>query len=91
MVNDNPLRIQDVSYEDLSPMMKQYVDLKKSLGSTLLFYRLGDFYEMFFDDAIYASNALELTLTARDCEIVLAIRKSKTQELLQKLSNLDFE
>ena len=67
MVNDNPLRIQDVSYEDLSPMMKQYVDLKKSLGSTLLFYRLGDFYEMFFDDAIYASNALELTLTARDC------------------------
>lgn len=67
MDNNKPLKLADVNIDDLSPMMKQYVDMKKSLGDTILFYRLGDFYEMFFDDAIYVSRALELTLTARDC------------------------
>ncbi|MCQ2527491.1 MAG: DNA mismatch repair protein MutS [Saccharofermentans sp.] len=52
---------------NLSPMMQQYAEMKNRLGDTILFYRLGDFYEMFFDDALYVSKTLELTLTARDC------------------------
>ncbi len=51
----------------LSPMMRQYVETKRRHMDELLFYRLGDFYEMFFDDAITASRELELVLTARDC------------------------
>ena len=52
---------------DLSPMMKQYLSIKEQYPDTLLFFRLGDFYEMFFDDAKTASKELELTLTGRDC------------------------
>ena len=48
-------------------MMEQYFEIKNKYKDYLLFYRLGDFYEMFFDDAIVASRALELTLTGRDC------------------------
>ncbi len=51
----------------LSPMMQQYLKIKEQYKDTLVFYRLGDFYEMFFDDAITASRELELTLTGRDC------------------------
>ena len=51
----------------LSPMMKQYMSIKEMYKDCLLFYRLGDFYEMFFDDAVTASHELELTLTGRDC------------------------
>lgn len=51
----------------LSPMMQQYFDIKKQHPDKLLFFRLGDFYEMFYDDAIVASKELELTLTGRDC------------------------
>ena len=52
---------------DLSPMMKQYIKMKQENPDTLLFFRLGDFYEMFFDDAKIASRELDLTLTGRDC------------------------
>lgn len=52
---------------ELTPMMKQYFDIKKQYEDCILFYRLGDFYEMFFDDAITASKELEITLTGRDC------------------------
>ena len=51
----------------LSPMMQQYLEVKKQYPDALIFYRLGDFYEMFFDDAKKASKELELTLTGRDC------------------------
>ncbi|QXM06044.1 DNA mismatch repair protein MutS [Crassaminicella indica] len=51
----------------LTPMMKQYLDLKEKYKDCILFFRLGDFYEMFFDDAILASKELEITLTGRDC------------------------
>ena len=51
----------------LSPMMQQYMQTKEKYKNALLFYRLGDFYEMFFDDAVIASRVLELTLTGRDC------------------------
>ncbi|MBP5209735.1 MAG: DNA mismatch repair protein MutS, partial [Clostridia bacterium] len=50
-----------------TPMMQQYVDVKHQYPDYILLYRLGDFYEMFFDDAVTASRALELTLTGRDC------------------------
>ena len=48
-------------------MMKQYFEIKEQYKDTILFFRLGDFYEMFFDDAILVSKELELTLTGRDC------------------------
>ena len=51
----------------MTPMMEQYFEIKNKYKDYLLFYRLGDFYEMFFDDAILASRELELTLTGRDC------------------------
>ena len=51
----------------LSPMMEQYFQIKKDYSDTLLFFRLGDFYEMFFEDAKIASKELELVLTGRDC------------------------
>ncbi len=52
---------------ELSPMMKQYFEIKEKNKDCILFYRLGDFYEMFYEDAILASRELELTLTGRDC------------------------
>jgi len=52
---------------EYSPMMQHYLDTKEQYKDCILFYRLGDFYEMFFDDAITASRELELTLTGKDC------------------------
>lgn len=51
----------------LSPMMQQYVITKEKYKDAILMYRLGDFYEMFFEDAITASKALDLTLTGKQC------------------------
>ena len=51
----------------LSPMMRQYLESKKEVPDALLFYRIGDFYEIFFEDAIKASKALDLVLTGKDC------------------------
>lgn len=53
--------------ETTTPMMKQYLEVKAQYEDYILMYRLGDFYECFFDDALIASRELELTLTARDC------------------------
>ena len=52
---------------NLSPMMQQYVNIKNQNKNSILFFRLGDFYEMFFDDAKIVSKELELTLTGKDC------------------------
>ena len=52
---------------EFSPMMQKYLETKEQYKDCILFYRLGDFYEMFFDDAITASRELELTLTGKDC------------------------
>lgn len=57
----------EIDMQRLSPMMKQYFAVKEKCKGFLLFFRLGDFYEMFFDDALLASRVLELTLTGRDC------------------------
>ena len=51
---------------ELSPMMQQYFEIKKEYPDAILFFRLGDFYEMFFEDAKTASRELELVLTGRD-------------------------
>lgn len=53
--------------EQLTPMMQQYMETKKEYQDCILFYRLGDFYEMFFDDALTASKELEITLTGKNC------------------------
>ncbi len=57
----------EIDRAKLSPMMQHYLATKEEVGEPILFYRLGDFYEMFFDDAKTASRELELTLTGRDC------------------------
>lgn len=56
-----------IDFNRLSPMMKQYFSVKNKYKDHILFFRLGDFYEMFFEDAIIVSRELELTLTGRDC------------------------
>ncbi|MDR2753834.1 MAG: DNA mismatch repair protein MutS, partial [Oscillospiraceae bacterium] len=56
-----------MDYERLTPMMRQYWDVKAQCPDAVLMYRLGDFYEMFFDDAATVSRELDLTLTGRDC------------------------
>lgn len=60
-------RKMNVDRSTLSPMMQQYFDVKDKYPGHIVFFRLGDFYEMFFDDAVVVSKALELTLTGRDC------------------------
>lgn len=57
----------EIDRSKISPMMRQYFEVKDKYKDCILFFRLGDFYEMFFDDAIVVSKALELTLTGRDC------------------------
>ncbi len=57
----------DLPIKDLTPMMQQYMETKKQYKDCILFYRLGDFYEMFFDDALTASRELEITLTGKAC------------------------
>ncbi len=57
----------EIDRSKISPMMQQYFEVKDKYPGCVLFFRLGDFYEMFFDDAVTVSKALELTLTGRDC------------------------
>ncbi len=57
----------EIDKSKLSPMMKHYLDTKEEYKECILFYRLGDFYEMFFDDALLASKVLDITLTGKAC------------------------
>ena len=59
------MKLSEVDRSKLAPMMKHYVEMKDNYKDVLLFYRLGDFYEMFFEDAVTVSHELELTLTGR--------------------------
>ena len=61
------MRMADVDITKVSPMMKQYIDVKNENLDTVIFFRVGDFYEMFFEDAINVSRDLELTLTGKSC------------------------
>ena len=60
------MKRSEVDRSKLSPMMQQYMDIKDNYEDAIIFFRLGDFYEMFFDDAILASRLLELTLTGKN-------------------------
>ena len=60
----------------LTPMMEQYFQIKNKYKDCILFYRLGDFYEMFYDDALTASRELEITLTGKNCVGCLSIPAS---------------
>lgn len=62
----NNINSSDVDYSLATPMLKQYLDIKRQYQGIILMYRMGDFYEAFFEDAIEISKALEITLTARD-------------------------
>ena len=55
--------------EELTPMMQQYLESKRQYPDAILFFRLGDFYEMFFEDAVTASRELNLTLTSRSGDV----------------------
>ena len=57
---------ENIDKSKYTPMMRQYLDIKEQYPDTLVFFRLGDFYEMFFNDAIIASRELEIVLTGRD-------------------------
>ena len=57
----------DINMSELTPMMQQYLETKNAYKDCILFYRLGDFYEMFFEDALIASKELEITLTGKNC------------------------
>lgn len=59
------MNLADVPREKLSPMMQQYAATKEKYSDCIVFFRLGDFYEMFFEDAILVSRELELTLTGK--------------------------
>ncbi len=61
------MKAENVDYNSVTPMMQQYLDIKSEYPDCILFYRLGDFYEMFFEDAEIASKELELTLTGKSC------------------------
>ena len=61
------MKMADVDLTKVSPMMKQYIDVKNNNLDTVIFFRVGDFYEMFFEDAINVSRDLELTLTGKSC------------------------
>ncbi|MBQ8168531.1 hypothetical protein IJZ97_03850 [bacterium] len=62
----NNIKSWEVLPEDATPVMRQYLEIKKENPNMLLFYRLGDFYETFFEDAYVIARELEVTLTSRD-------------------------
>ena len=61
------MTLENINRDILSPMMQKYLETKEQYKDCILFYRLGDFYEMFFEDALTASKELEITLTGKDC------------------------
>ena len=63
----DPFTEQEKIMAELTPMMQKYMETKEQYKDCILFYRLGDFYEMFFDDALVASKELEITLTGKSC------------------------
>lgn len=74
----------------LSPMMQDYLNTKEKYSDCILFYRLGDFYEMFYEDAITASKELELTLTKKACGLeekapMAGIPHHSSETYIQKL------
>ena len=92
----NFINTVDVSPEDLTPAMQRFLEIKKENPDCLLLYRMGDFYETFFEDAVTMSRELEITLTGRDCgnlgRIPLAgIPVKAIDGYLEKLVNKDIK
>ena len=86
----------NIDKEKLSPMMKQYWSVKDKYKDHILFFRLGDFYEMFFSDAVLASKVLSLTLTGRDCGMserapMCGIPFRSSEVYIKKLINLGYK
>jgi len=80
----------------LTPMMQQYLDIKKAYPECILFFRLGDFYEMFFEDALIASKALEITLTGKNCGLeekapMCGVPHHSAEGYINKLINKGFK
>ena len=65
-INEKSYSYKSVEKQKLTPVLKHYVQLKEENGNRLLLYRLGDFFECFFEDAVFISNLLEITLTSKD-------------------------
>ena len=63
---------------ELTPMLRHYLEVKARHPDGLLFYRMGDFFELFFDDAVTAASLLDLTLTARQKELFEELKRSGT-------------
>ena len=61
------MNLEGYDLQKFTPMMQQYLQIKKDYTDVIVFFRLGDFYEMFFDDAVVASRELEIQLTGKDC------------------------
>lgn len=85
-----------VDINKVSPMMKEYIKTKNDYEDSLLFYRLGDFYELFFDDALTASHALELTLTGKNAGLsekvpMCGVPHHAANVYIDKLINLGYK
>lgn len=66
-------KLSEIDISAVTPMMQQYIEVKKNYPDCILFYRLGDFYEMFFDDAVTTAHELELTLTGKSCGLDMRV------------------
>lgn len=78
-------QMENIDFEKQTPMMKQYIRIKEQHEDALLFYRLGDFYELFFDDAKIASKELDLALTKRAGHLMCGIPYHVADQYLSKL------
>ncbi len=91
----NQMLVTDLSRQSATPMMEQYIEIKASNPDSLLFYRMGDFYELFFDDALEASRALGITLTKRGQHMgydipMCGVPVHAADDYLQKLISLGY-
>lgn len=90
------MKLNDVNYDELSPMMKQYYDIKKNYSDEFLFYRVGDFYELFFEDATKAARELELTLTGKSAGLkdkipMAGVPHHSVKTFIERLVNKGFK
>ncbi len=90
------MKYNEVDVSKLTPMMKQYIDIKNRHKDIILFFRLGDFYEMFFEDAVLASRLLELTLTGKSAGLeervpMCGIPHHSSQIYIEKLVELGYK
>ena len=94
-MTETPVPEIDVSLQRPTPVMEQYIEIKTANPDSLLFYRMGDFFELFFDDAVEASRALGITLTKRGKHMgqdipMCGVPVSRSDEYLQRLIALGF-